>query len=82
MQGPTGQRERFFRSMGWFLPLFSFGMLLLLTGSKAEVKEAADPDAIICTCPAKAASELMEKLPNVSHTDSAEHGETSDYEGP
>ena len=39
MRSPNGQGDRFVRSMGWFLPLFSFGMLLLLTGSKAEVKE-------------------------------------------
>ena len=70
MRAPTGQGERFFRSMGWFLPLFSFGMLLLLTGSKAEVKEAVDSEAAInCTCPVEAASELTpEALPNVSLT--------------
>ena len=74
MQAPTGQGERFFHSMGWFLPLFSFGMLLLLTGSKAEVKESTGSEAsIICTCPAESARELpVEKLPNVSLT--AEHG--------
>jgi hypothetical protein len=79
MQAPTGRGERFFRSMGWFLPLFSFGMLLLLTGSKAEVKKTTDSEAaIICTCPAKAASEpTVEKLPNVSLTDSAKHEATS-----
>ena len=67
MRSPNGQGDRFVRSMGWFLPLFSFGMLLLLTGSKAEVKEVKDSEpAVICTCPAEA------ELPNASLTASAE----------
>ena len=64
MRSPNGQGDRFVRSMGWFLPLFSFGMLLLLTGSKAEVK---DPEpAVICTCPAES------ELPNIPRTASTE----------
>jgi hypothetical protein len=55
--------------MGWFLPLFSFGMLLLLTGSKAEVKEAMNSGGVvICTCPETAASEI----PNASLTASTQ----------
>jgi hypothetical protein len=76
MQSPNGQGDRFVRSMGWFLPLFSFGMLLLLTGSKAEVKEEVkDAEAaIICTCPVEA------EIPNVSLTASAEGEGTSAHD--
>jgi hypothetical protein len=58
--------------MGWFLPLFSFGMLLLLTGSKAEVKETRDsePAVIRTLLPENAESE---KLPNGSLTAPLEH---------
>jgi hypothetical protein len=76
MQSPNGQGDRFVRSMGWFLPLFSFGMLLLLTGSKAEVKEELKDSetAIICTCPAET------ELPNASLPASAEGEGTSAHE--
>jgi hypothetical protein len=65
--------------MGWFLPLFSFGMLLLLTGSKAEVKEERDSEAaIIRTYSETRESELTgEKLPNVSLPAPLEHEDTT-----